>query len=123
MNVAEMYVDGEYLKYNPTWDVEDAPWKADLIIRMLQKHRLEPKTICEVGCGSGEILLQLQKRMSPSCQFMGYDISPKAYEMCHKRFNNQLCFRLKNIVEEHDVFFDVILLIDVIEHLDRKSVV
>jgi len=78
MNVADMYIDGEYLKHNPTWDVEDAPWKADLIFRMLQKHRLEPKTICEVGCGSGEILHHLQQRMPVSCEFTGYEISPQA---------------------------------------------
>lgn len=58
-----MYTDGDYLKNNPTWDVEDAPWKADHIFRMMQKHHLEPGSICEVGCGCGEILSQLQKRL------------------------------------------------------------
>jgi len=54
MNVGDMYLDGEYQKHNPTWDVEDAPWKADLIFDMIQEHRLEPKTICEVGAAPGK---------------------------------------------------------------------
>jgi SAM-dependent methyltransferase len=118
MNVADMYIDGEYLKHNPTWDVEDAPWKADLIFRMLQKHRLEPKTICEVGCGSGEILHHLQQRMPVSCEFTGYEISPQAYELCKQRTNERLCFLLKNFSDDDDTSWDLILLIDLIEHLE-----
>jgi tRNA G46 methylase TrmB len=60
MSSGDIYTEGEYLKNNPTWDVEDAPWKADLIFRMMQKHQIDPKTICEIGCGSGEILRHLQ---------------------------------------------------------------
>jgi SAM-dependent methyltransferase len=118
MNVGDMYLDGEYQKHNPTWDVEDAPWKADLIFKMIQKHRLEPKTICEVGCGSGEILKQLQKRMPSSCTFTGYEISPQAYELCQQRKNERLCFRLNNFIEESGTSCDLILLIDLIEHLE-----
>jgi SAM-dependent methyltransferase len=118
MNVADMYIDGEYLKHNPTWDVEDAPWKADLIFRMLQKHRLEPKTICEVGCGSGEILHHLQQRMPVSCEFTGYEISPQAYELCKQRTNERLCFLLKNFSDDADTSWDLILLIDLVEHLE-----
>ena len=118
MNVVDMYVDGEYLKHNPTWGVEDAPWKADLIFRMLQKHRLEPKTICEVGCGSGEILHHLQQRMPVSCEFTGYEISPQAYELCKQRINERLCFLLKNFSDDADTSWDLILLIDLVEHLE-----
>jgi SAM-dependent methyltransferase len=118
MNVGDMYLNGEYQKHNPTWDVEDAPWKADLIWRMIQNHRLNPKTICEVGCGSGEILRQLKQRMPPSCTFTGYEISPQAYELCKERTNDRLCFRLKNFIEEPDSSFDLILLVDLIEHLE-----
>jgi hypothetical protein len=118
MNVADMYIDGEYLKHNPTWDVEDAPWKADLIFRMMQRHQIEPKTICEIGCGCGEILRQLQLKMPVSVKFTGYEISPQAYELCTQRSNEWLCFKLKNYCDEPDNSCDLILLIDLIEHLD-----
>jgi hypothetical protein len=113
-----MYTDGDYLKNNPTWDVEDAPWKADLIFRMIQKHQIEPKTICEIGCGCGEILHQLQLKMPESVKFTGYEISPQAYELCRKRLNERLRFKLKNYSDESDNSCDLILLIDLIEHLE-----
>ncbi len=113
-----MYVDGDYLKNNPTWDVEDAPWKADHIIRMMEKNHLEPATICEVGCGCGEILSQLQKRLPATTIFTGYEISPQAYELCRGRSNDRLSFHLKNYCEEQGDPCDLILLIDVIEHLE-----
>ncbi len=117
-NVKDMYVDGEYLKHNPTWDVEDAPWKADLIHKMIQKHNLHLISVCEVGCGCGEILHQLQQRMPPECTFTGYKISPQAIGLCEQRSNDRLCFKLKNFSEESGFNCDLILLIDLIEHLE-----
>ncbi len=59
----EIYTSGEYLAKNPTWHIEDSSWKAMQIIRMIAQNHLAPKTICEVGCGAGEILKQLQEVM------------------------------------------------------------
>ena len=116
--MSDMYVDGEYSRQNPTWDVEDAPWKADHIFRMLEKHHLEPRSVCEVGCGCGEILRQLQQRMDPTCKFTGYDISPQAIELCRSRTNERLYFQCRDFIEEEDVVYDLILLVDIIEHLE-----
>jgi hypothetical protein len=113
-----MYIDGDYLKNNPTWDVEDAPWKADLIFHMIQKHHIDPKTICEIGCGCGEILRQLQLKLPPTTKLTGYEISPQAYELCKERSNDRLFFNLKNYCDELDNSYDLILLIDLIEHLE-----
>lgn len=118
MNVHEMYVNGEYLNNNPTWDMEDAPWKADLIFKMMKKHHLEPKKICEVGCGSGAVLQQLQLLMPELCIFNGYDISPQAIELCGQRTNEKLHFHLKNFFEEPYTYCDIILIIDILEHLE-----
>jgi len=118
MNVGDMYLDGEYLKNNPTWDAEDAPWKSDLILGTLQKNHIDPMTVCEVGCGSGEILRQLQIRMPAHVMFTGYEISPQAIELCRQRENERLNFYLKNFTDEPEVHYDLILLIDLIEHLD-----
>lgn len=113
-----MYLDGSYLKKNPTWHIEDSEWKAKQIIRMIDRNSLRPKTICEVGCGGGEILKQLQQRMDRECTFYGYEISPQAYELCRKRSNERLRFKLRDILQETDVFFELILVIDLIEHLE-----
>ncbi|MBC8512605.1 MAG: methyltransferase domain-containing protein [Dehalococcoidia bacterium] len=115
----EMYTSGEYLRKNPTWDVEDSPWKAKQIIRMMERNDIAPKSICEVGCGAGEILRQLQYHMNKECMFHGYDISPQAFELCRKRANERLHFKCKDFLQEKDAFFDLILLIDLIEHLEN----
>lgn len=61
----QIYTDGKYLQENPTWHLEDSPWKAEHILRMMQKNQLMPRSICEVGCGAGGILQQLTKKNKP----------------------------------------------------------
>jgi hypothetical protein len=114
----EEYTNGAYWQKNPNWHVEDSGWKAKQILRIIRKNGLTPATICEVGCGAGEVLRQLQNHMDPQCRFWGYEVSPQAFELCRPRANERLHFRLKDIRQERETFFDVILLIDVIEHLE-----
>jgi len=116
--IRETYAQGDYLARHPTWHVEDSPWKAEQIIHMMRRNRLAPKTICEVGCGAGEILRQLQQELNEECLFWGYEVSPQAFALCKQRSNEGLRFELKDILQDKDVFFDLILLIDLIEHLE-----
>ncbi len=113
-----IYTDGTYLDKNPTWHAEDSPWKARQILRMLQRNNINPRTICEVGCGAGEVLRRLQENMDPSCEFHGYEISPQAFHLCEERSNEKLHFHLQDFLQEQGPPFDLLLLIDVIEHLD-----
>ena len=53
-----MYNDGEYLKNNPMWHIEDSEWKAEQISKIISRTNLQLKKVCEVGCGAGEILNQ-----------------------------------------------------------------
>ena len=114
----KMYVDGGYLEKNPGWHVEESAWKAQQIDRMLKRHHLEPAIICEVGCGAGEVLKRLQDKMDDSCELWGYDISPQALELCAPKANERLHYKLADIRQEQDVFTDLLLLMDVIEHLE-----
>lgn len=118
MKIGDMYINGQYLKHNPTWGAEDAAWKADLIFHQIRKNGLTPQTICEAGCGSGEILRQLQEKMGESCRFEGYDIAPQAISLANQRSNQKLIFKLKNICDEGKISYDLILIIDLIEHLE-----
>ena len=112
-----IYLDGEYLAKNPGWHIEESPWKARQILRMLRKNRITPRTICDVGCGTGEVLKQLQENLDNDCVFLGYDVSPQAFELAKSRANEKLQFRLADFLEE-DSNFDLILVLDVIEHLE-----
>jgi len=113
-----MYTEGRYFKKNPTWHAEDSPWKAKQIINILSKNNIYPKSVVEVGCGSGEILNQLHLNMPEDTIFVGYEISPQAFELCEKRKKKRLNFYLKDFVHEKDAGFDVVLCIDVLEHIE-----
>ena len=113
----EVYTSGDYLENNPSWHVEDSPWKAKKILRMLKRHDLYPENVAEVGCGAGEILSQLAASFPSSVDFVGYEISPQAYELAKPREQERLKFKLADITKE-DVFFDLLLVIDVFEHIE-----
>ena len=84
---------------------------------MLQKNRITARSICDVGCGTGEVLKQLQETLNNDCVFLGYDISPHAFQLAKGRANEKLQFRLADFLEEKGNF-DLILVLDVIEHLE-----
>ncbi len=118
MSDLTIYENGVYLENNPLWHVEESSWKVCQVMRMLNRHSLRPRTISDVGCGAGEVLRQLQSQMDPECLFCGYEISPQAFELCLSRANDRLQFKLLNIRQEKGVLFDLILALDVIEHLE-----
>jgi|SRR5581483_190893 len=115
---AELYTNGEYLRKNPHWHVHESPWKVDEILHMLSRNNLFPKTICEVGCGAGEVLRLLQQRMDVDCTFSGYEVSPQAFEICKNKANERLHFKLADFTREDCSPYDLILLMDVVEHVE-----
>lgn len=114
----KIYEDGTYLTNNPTWHEEDSSWKADQVIKILQRNSLTPASVCEIGCGAGEILNQLSVRMGDTVHFFGYEISPQAYALCQTKKKPNLAFKLIDLFREEDAYFDVVMAIDVIEHIE-----
>jgi 2-polyprenyl-3-methyl-5-hydroxy-6-metoxy-1,4-benzoquinol methylase len=112
-----MYQTGEYVEKNPTYHVEDSSWKAGQILQMLAKNHLEPRTVCEVGCGAGEILRQLQSQLPATTEFFGYEISPQAFALCQERANELLHFKCEDLLTADAPHFDLLLCIDVFEHV------
>jgi SAM-dependent methyltransferase len=113
--MSELYSTGKYLENNPGWHAGDSPWKAAQILMMMRKHNLQPKTVCEVGCGAGEILSRLHEELS-GVKFYGYDVSPQAYELCLTRQKEGLQFTRGDLLETQEMF-DLLLCIDVFEHV------
>ncbi|MDQ3111571.1 MAG: class I SAM-dependent methyltransferase [Bacteroidota bacterium] len=114
----DIYNDETYLKNNPGWHEEGAGFKTERIIRLLEKHPISFKTVCEVGCGSGEIVVQLEKRLPPDVSFTGLDISKDAIGIAKKKETGKIKFFLKDIADQ-ETNFDLILVIDVIEHIEN----
>jgi len=114
-----IYRDGSYLKLNPSWHAEESPFKVRQTVKMLKRQNLSPRSICDVGCGVGVVLHELQPHLPPDCECWGYDVSPDAIAMCAGRVNKKLHFRNYDIRrDESDTFFDLLLMLDVFEHVE-----
>lgn len=113
------YEDGRYLEKNPSWHVEESPFKVRQIVRMLKKRRLQPKTVGDVGCGVGAVLSELQAYLPADCTCWGYDVSPQAIRLASAHGNDRLHFCVQDVRRDRcDTFFDLILVLDVFEHVE-----
>lgn len=112
-----IYESEEYLNNNKTWGVEDSPWKADQIIKLITHNHIKANTICEVGCGAGEIIVQLSQQLPKDTFFTGYDISPHLANMWQQRENDKIKFVKQDFLESEQ-HYDLLLFIDIIEHIE-----
>lgn len=116
-----IYTDGVYLANNPTWHVEDSPWKAQNVLKMIKKNSIDfnLNTVCEIGCGAGEILNQLSNKLDRNIEYYGYEISQDAYNMARQRERGRLHYRNANLLEDNNhEYFDLLLVIDIFEHIE-----
>jgi cyclopropane fatty-acyl-phospholipid synthase-like methyltransferase len=113
-----IYQDGTYLENSPNWHEEDSSWKADHIIQMIHKNNLNPSTLCEIGCGAGEILCQLSEHLSETVEIRGYEISSQAFNICKYKSKKNLNFFLEDVLQNDEEFFDIVMAIDVFEHVE-----
>lgn len=111
---SDRYRGEQYLESNPDWHTADSPWKAEQVLLALDGWR--PQTVCEVGCGAGEILRLLHERWGTR-RAVGYDIAPAAIEMARAREAGRLVFKLEDAAASSERF-DLMLLMDVIEHVE-----
>jgi SAM-dependent methyltransferase len=112
----EIYESGQYLANNPTWDEEDSEWKADKVLKILNRNNIVSKSIVEVGCGAGGILAALHNAL-PEVEYSGFDIAPDANIFWVKHFAKNIKFAVGDFLQEQTAHFDALLLLDVIEHL------
>ena len=113
-----MYEDGTYLAKNPTWHTQDSAWKASKIAKLIEKNSLWPASLCEIGCGAGEVLNQLSIHLGSSIYFVGYEISPQAFDLCKDKSSANLLFKFADLLQEDNAKFDIVIAIDVFEHVD-----
>jgi SAM-dependent methyltransferase len=113
-----IYVNGDYIKNNPNYHLEDSPWKAKQITKIIRKNNITFNNLCEVGCGAGEIISILQNKEFPNVQYTGFDISPDAINIAKQKENDKMHFYCKDIFLEKNAYFDLMLCIDVFEHIE-----
>ena len=113
---SDIYREGQYLSNNPTWHVEDSPKKVSWISALLDRNAVKPRSVAEVGCGAGEILVGL-RAFFPEASFAGFEISPQAYDACSPKANKNLAFFLEDLTSSTRPPYDLLLVIDVFEHV------
>jgi cyclopropane fatty-acyl-phospholipid synthase-like methyltransferase len=106
------YRGSEYFADHPDWHAADSAWKA---CRVVEALTTDIRSVCEVGCGAGAILRALHDEM-PAARFVGYEIAPDALRLAEPLTTDRLEFRLGNAAEDPE-YFDLMLLMDVIEHV------
>ncbi len=112
------YISHEYLHQNPTWDFEDSPWKARKVFEILTSASFKLSSICEVGCGAGGVLAEL-RQVFPDAELFGYDIAPDAAKFWSQHAYAKISFKVGDFFALNQRRFDVLLLLDVIEHLEN----
>jgi SAM-dependent methyltransferase len=118
-NLENIYTSGKYLEVTESWHAEDARWKAEQIRAMIDGHHLQPKTIAEIGCGSGAVIHELSALAGlQDVRFEGYDISPQAIELARQLVNDRIRFFQQDLLATDDrKHFDILLVVDVFEHV------
>ena len=115
MTSSSRYSDGRYVAHNARWHDEDASWKATQVLEILNENGLSPKTICDIGCGSGGVLAALATAM-PDATLIGIEMSPDAVAIAHGE-HPEVDVRQGDAGVLRDAC-DVVLMLDVFEHVE-----
>ena len=81
-------------------------------------HDLKPKTVIDVGCGTGALLDSLRGK---GCQVFGLEYSNAALELCIARELDVQKYDLRKDTLAEERTFDVAVSMEVAEHLPEKS--
>jgi len=86
---------------------------------LLEEHRF--RTLLDVGCGDGRFLREVQKK-HPDAEILGVDYSDRAIRLA-AALNPHISFQSINILDRPlDHRFDVVTLIEVLEHIHSDQV-
>jgi SAM-dependent methyltransferase len=80
-------------------------------------YDLEPKSIIDVGCGTGALLEALNGK---GCKVFGLEYSSIGLDYCRSRGLDVLKFNLEKDVLKSKLTFDVAISMEVAEHLPEK---
>lgn len=110
------YLSGDYADKNPSWDLEDAPWKARQVLEIVRAHKLFPASIAEVGCGAGGVLAKLRS-VFPETDLFGFDIAPTAQRHWAQFAQANIQFRVGDLFSLSQRRYELMLVLDVVEHV------
>jgi len=113
--------------YNEMYRVEEIHWwfvaKRRIVLHILErfakKQKLETNdlTVCDIGCGCGATL----KSLSKIYKSYGVDVSDTAIKYCRERGLTAVKGDLNGDMPYEGRKFDIILMLDVLEHIDNDT--
>lgn len=112
----DAYVGSGYLSHNPGWHEDHGQWKATQVWEILLRNGIEPRSVLDIGCGTGAVLDHLSRLVGPGCRLIGYDVSEMAVSLAPKIRRRRVELMAGDVFETDDRA-DVTLLIDVLEHV------
>jgi len=108
--------------YNMVYEVEGSHWwyrvRRQLVKDLISKYANKTTTILDIGCGPGLLLSELQNN---GREIFGVDLSPIALEFCKKRGLKNVSLADAGALPFSDNTFDVVLLLDMLEHVQDDS--
>lgn len=94
--------------------------KRQLLLRLIQKYSpLSNPKILDMGCGTGKNV----ETFNSIGQAYGVDLSPEAIKFCHRRHLSRIYQEPVEKTHFKASSFDVITLLDVLEHVQDKKTV
>ncbi|MDO9711946.1 class I SAM-dependent methyltransferase [Paracraurococcus lichenis] len=113
-----IYTGQAYAESRPTWHEEDSPWKAKQILEILKRNNINPRKIVDVGCGAGGVLQSTVEGLAPGARGEGFDIAPYAISKAQQKSDPSLNFRCADFSNSDYAEYDLLLCIDVFEHVE-----
>lgn len=108
------------LEFEAQWLSYGAAQKTDSIEMLLRRNQIQPKGILELGCGTGAVILECQRRRLAE-QFSAVDYSEDAISYLRSHSSGIEC-RVADITDSAGVLdqhVDVVVLSHVLEHLEH----
>lgn len=108
------------LELEAEWLSRCATEKVNSIAQLLQRNQIEPKSILELGCGTGAVIKECQRR-NISAKYFAVDYAPEAIEYLQNHSEGieaiqgditDSAFRIADAV-------DVVVLSHVLEHIEN----
>lgn len=115
----DRYRSGAYASANPDWHEADAPHKAAAVASLLRWAGASPRTVVDVGCGTGAVLRHLRAALHrdwPRTTWEGFDVAPEAIRRARQREGEAISYVEGDFLES-ERRADLVLCLDVVEHV------